>query len=140
VEKTYLAWVEGEPDWEQASCELAIADEPLPNGGRRLDPDGQPAKTQLLVRERQNGRTLVEAMPATGRTHQLRLHLAAMGYPIVGDPLYVVGGNIRDTIDDNLSQPMLLHSWKITFDHPRTGERVSFEAPPCAKPMATLCH
>jgi len=137
VEKSYLAWIEGEPDWHEVRCEQPIASEPLANGGRTIDLAGQPASTSFRVIERHAGKTLVEAIPHTGRTHQIRLHLAHLGHPIVGDPLYLPGGTSRTLqsglqdhvpIDEVANAPMRLHAWRITFDHPLTLQRVTFEA------------
>jgi RluA family pseudouridine synthase len=144
VQKTYLAWVAGIPSWQQTRCELAIAATPLSNGGRALDPAGQPAITEFRVlRTESNGRliegrqelfSLIEAKPITGRTHQIRIHLAAMGHPIVGDPLYMPGGSSRETggeyseTEDVVSErpQMLLHAWKLAFEHPLSSQRVGF--------------
>jgi UPF0176 protein len=130
VEKTYLAWVEGSPVWEQTTCESAIAADPLPYGGRALDASGQQARTDFQVLERRGEYALVQAIPRTGRTHQIRLHLSWLGHPIVGDPLYERGG-IRRAIEVTASvQPMLLHAWKLRFDHPLTQQPISFCSDP----------
>jgi UPF0176 protein len=134
VEKTYLAWVEGSPDWERITCDLAISAEPLASGGRALDVSGQDAKTHLQVVERRGEHSLVQAIPMTGRTHQIRLHLAALGHPIVGDPLYEKHGVSRSVEIAEPARPMLLHAWKLAFDHPKTGQRVAF----CSDP--SRCH
>ncbi len=71
----------------------------------------------LLSRD---GLSLVECRPRTGRTHQIRVHLKHLGHPIAGDPVYGRRGRfVRH----------LLHAWKLSFDHPRSGERLSFVAP-----------
>jgi 23S rRNA pseudouridine1911/1915/1917 synthase len=64
---------------------------------------------------------VVAARPKTGRTHQIRVHLAAIGHPIAGDRLY---GRPPARV-----ARQFLHAWRLAFDHPRTGERVTFEAP-----------
>jgi 23S rRNA pseudouridine1911/1915/1917 synthase len=85
---------------------------------------GRPAATSFVVLERLAGVTLVEAEPATGRTHQIRVHLAAVGHPIVGDRVY--GGVGEEARRLGLTRPFL-HAWRLAFDHPFTGEHLSFE-------------
>ncbi|MFM7515957.1 MAG: RluA family pseudouridine synthase, partial [Pirellula sp.] len=150
VRKTYLAWVSGIPNWQQTRCEFAISPETLPNGGRTLDPAGQSAVTEFKLLRTQADRSLIEASPLTGRTHQIRLHLAALGHPIIGDPLYLPGGISRpggisqtttprpapDVLENETSLPsehsepastaMLLHAWKLAFVHPLSGSLVEF--------------
>ncbi len=70
--------------------------------------------------------TLLEAVPRTGRTHQIRVHLRAIGHPILGDRAY--GGGGEDAVALGLKRPFL-HSWRLAFDHPLTGERLTFEEP-----------
>jgi 23S rRNA pseudouridine1911/1915/1917 synthase len=87
---------------------------------------GRPAETEFLVRERLARSTLVEAAPRTGRTHQIRVHLAAVGHPILGDRRYGGGGDEARRL--GLDRPFL-HSWRIAFTHPITGGRVEVEEP-----------
>lgn len=132
VEKTYLVRVVGLPEWNEIECSLAIDSEPLPNGGRRLSETGQPSCTRFVVVKREaDGTAILEASPITGRTHQIRLHAAALGYPVVNDPLYLVHGESRSVPDVELAkQPIGLHSWKIAFIHPQTNQPVEFESKP----------
>jgi len=131
VKKTYLATVHGHPSWDSIDCDLAISKEPIHGGSRLIDPHGQAALTRFRVRERlPDGRAMIEAMPETGRTHQIRLHLAALGFPIENDPLYLSGGGAREQPDLELqTKAMGLHSWQLEFIHPITRFPVHFEAP-----------
>ncbi len=131
VKKTYVATVHGHPRWDTVECDLAISKEPVHGGSRAIDPDGQSALTRFQVRERLlDGRAIIEAIPETGRTHQIRLHLAALGFPIENDPLYVLGGTAREQPDPELqTKAMGLHAWKLEFVHPITRLTVHFEAP-----------
>ncbi|WP_256199412.1 pseudouridine synthase [Verrucomicrobium spinosum] len=92
---------------------------------------GQSARTDFVVLSRDgDGTSLLEARPLTGRTNQIRLHLAHLGHNIVGDPTYLQGGGLGDTQTLELgSPPMCLHAWKLGFKHPLTGERLAFETP-----------
>ena len=124
IERRYLALVRGEVEHQA----FAI-DAPL---GRRADKvvvdhtEGRPAETAFEVRERFDGLTLLEAIPKTGRTHQIRVHLQAIGHPIVGDKAYGGGGDAAKRL--GLQRPFL-HSWKVAFDQPLSGERIELEEP-----------
>ena len=85
--------------------------------------DGKPAVTEFRVLERFKQYTLLECNLKTGRTHQIRLHLTSIGYPVVGDTKYGVRKNPFDI------QGQALHSHKLTLTQPSTGERMSFTAP-----------
>ncbi len=133
VAKVYRALVSGTPGWQEFT-----SDQPLRvNGDRQhrtvVDPDkGLPAVTHFKVLERLAGCCLLEAVPETGRTHQIRAHLAGLGLCIVGDKLYC-----RPTAPQPTSQGlmaplagrMLLHALSLELAHPLTGQRVKFTAP-----------
>ena len=84
---------------------------------------GKEAITHFKVLERFNGFTLLEVNIETGRTHQIRVHLAEIGYQIVGDMVYSNGRNPFNVTGQ------MLHAAKLTFKHPKTGQEVAFEAP-----------
>ncbi|MFV9511108.1 RluA family pseudouridine synthase [Tepidibacillus sp. LV47] len=88
-----------------------------------LHPDAKPAITYYKVIERFSDATLIELQLATGRTHQIRVHMSYIGHPLVGDELY--GGKTGD----NGMQRQALHAIQLEFDHPRTGESLHFQAP-----------
>ncbi|HYE33449.1 MAG TPA: RluA family pseudouridine synthase [Methylomirabilota bacterium] len=89
IEKTYLAVVSGSPKRDQWACTMKLSQELDDNGRIRVDHAmGREAETEFIVLARQPDRALVEALPRTGRTHQIRVHAAATHHPIVGDQLY----------------------------------------------------
>jgi tRNA pseudouridine32 synthase/23S rRNA pseudouridine746 synthase len=89
VDKVYWAVVEGGPEADEGEIGLALAPKSPDRGWwMKVDPKGQPSLTQWRVLGRGEGLTLLELRPVTGRTHQLRVHCAAMNFPILGDPIY----------------------------------------------------
>jgi tRNA pseudouridine32 synthase/23S rRNA pseudouridine746 synthase len=89
VDKVYWAVVEGGPAGQEGEIDLALAPISRDRGWRmKVDPKGQPALTRWRVLGQGEGLTLLELRPVTGRTHQLRVHCAASGFPILGDPVY----------------------------------------------------
>ena len=100
---------------------------------------GKPARTELKVLQRYRGYTLLEARPRTGRTHQIRAHLRAVGLPLVGDALYggppglypsdLTPGSRRAEAEQPLIARPALHALAISFLHPGNGERLCIEAP-----------
>jgi 23S rRNA pseudouridine1911/1915/1917 synthase len=91
-------------------------------------PVGREAHTAWCVARRfaASDRSWLEVRPETGRTHQIRVHLAAAGLPIAGDPVY--GRKGRTPPESDLGRPAL-HAARLAFTHPRSGERLHFEAP-----------
>jgi 23S rRNA pseudouridine1911/1915/1917 synthase len=124
IERRYLALVRGRVAHDTFSVEAAL--------GRRaarivVDPtEGRRAETAFEVRERFDGSTLVAAAPRTGRTHQIRVHLASIGHPILGDRTYGGGGD--DARRLGLERPFL-HASRLSFEHPITGTRIEIEDP-----------
>jgi 23S rRNA pseudouridine1911/1915/1917 synthase len=122
--RAYLALVRGGVRYDRFEV-----DAPLGRAGARIRVDatgGREASTAFEVRERFDRVTLLEAEPRTGRTHQIRVHLSAIGHPILGDRRYGGGGD--DARGLGLERPFL-HAWRLAFDHPVTGERIDLQDP-----------
>lgn len=131
VEKTYVARLLGQPQDDVFSCDAPIASVPGEQGVRRIDNEnGLPASTAFRVIARlDDGTSLVEAKPLTGRTNQIRLHLWHLGYPISGDPAYLPNGGVGSNSSLKLGEPpMCLHALKIQL-HDVNGELRVFETP-----------
>jgi UPF0176 protein len=123
MEKVYLAVVDGAPDRLDWTCRLPIGPDPTRPGKMRIDQrHGKPAETlfHVLQRGAQN-HTLLEARPTTGRTHQIRIHLAASGCAVAGDPLY--GTESRDQLE------LGLRAVELAYTDPFTQKRVRIQAP-----------
>ncbi|MEM7475009.1 MAG: RluA family pseudouridine synthase [Planctomycetota bacterium] len=130
VDKTYVARVAGVPDWQLRTCELPISAEPVDAEGRRaVDHDeGLAAQTDFrLVQSFDDGTSLIEAMPVTGRTHQIRIHLSALGHAILGDRHYGFVQS-KDSLATSREPTMMLHAHKLSLLHPDNEEKMTFEA------------
>lgn len=145
VKKVYHALVEGNPKWTEHTARHPLR----ANVGHKHrtvvdNRAGKPSETHFRVLKRFGGFCLVEAAPETGRTHQVRVHAAALGHPLVGDAMYgssIVGRDgippirVVYSIDDaqdkhpapQISRPAL-HARALTFSHPVSGETLTFRA------------
>lgn len=123
VEKVYHAIVEGLPPWDEHTARHMLQT----NVGRKhrtvvVHKRGKNSETHFKVLERGQAGALIEAHPKTGRTHQVRVHLSALGFPLLGDVLY---GALET---DLISRPAL-HALSLTFTHPNSGKQITCTAP-----------
>jgi len=131
VQKTYQAIVCGEVTRDSGEIRAAIARHPSHRKCMAVDEEfGWEAHTSYRVLERFSGATLVEARLHTGRTHQIRVHLKFLGYPLVGDLTYGHRQNQRlEDLTGFRAERQMLHAFELGFTHPRTGKRLKFQAP-----------
>ena len=120
VAKTYEALVDGEVAEDTGTIDKAIAKYSLDRPLRHLDPNGQPAITHWRVLERASEQSRLQLTPETGRSHQLRLHLASLGHPILGDVFYG---------DKTRHERLCLHAKALSFYHPQTDDKIQFTTP-----------
>ena len=125
VEKIYLAVVKGSPEQDTFELREALHKHVTASGERRVSvhADGKAALTRVKVMKRGEF-SLLEVRLLTGRTHQIRVHLAHAGHPIVGDEKY---GDFA--LNKAMKKRLLLHAAKLSFKHPLTGERLRLESP-----------
>jgi 23S rRNA pseudouridine1911/1915/1917 synthase len=126
VRKTYLALAQGSVSAAVGRIEAPIGRDPKDRKRMAVVADGRKAVTGYRVRERFAGWTLLELDLVTGRTHQIRVHLAALGHPVAGDPVYGTGTSRRGP--DGLER-LFLHAWRLELVSPRSATLVRAEAP-----------
>lgn len=123
IKKIYHALVYGGPEEDAGIIDAPIARRELPSLLRYVNQDGKPSRTEFSVLERKAGITKLALRPITGRTHQLRVHCAHMGYPILGDPQY--GSEASQTLSRQMGLvSQLLCAKQLRFPHPVTGEEM----------------
>ena len=127
LQKTYHALVAGGPAEDAGLIDAPIARKPLPSLLREVRPDGKQSLTEFAVLQRLEGITKLALRPVTGRTHQLRVHCAYKGFPILGDPQYGNGA-----ADFGLAHQILCAK-RLEFIHPITGEELVLESQMDAK-------
>jgi len=120
VKKAYLVLVKGKLKPERGVIEAPLGRDPANRKKMAVVREGREARTVYRVVKYRDGYTLLEVMPETGRTHQIRVHLAAIGYPVVGDAVYGVKS-------PHLSR-QFLHAHRLGFNLPSTGESVEFQS------------
>ena len=135
--KTYLALVKGDWPAKMKVIDLPLHKFLLPDGERRVrvttpeDPEGMRSITLVKVSRRLQGATLLEVTIKTGRTHQIRVHLSAQGFPIAGDDKYGDFDWNRQLLKPDAKpglKRMFLHAWRLQFNHPVTAQRVELLA------------
>jgi 23S rRNA pseudouridine1911/1915/1917 synthase len=147
IDRAYLALVWGAPNPAQGSIEGAIGRDPRERKRMAVvGHGGKPALTHYKVLAQRDGAlALLECRLATGRTHQIRVHLSTRGHPVVGDPVYLrripavaraLPAELRASLLDFPRQA--LHAARLGFVHPRTGETLTFATPPPADMLALL--
>lgn len=135
VKKTYHALTYGWLEGERGIIEAPIARRPLPSLLRYVGPEGKPSVTQWQVLERNEKLCKLMLTPITGRTHQLRVHCAHMGHPILGDSQYGTAASQALSLELGLSSQMLCAKG-LEFAHPITGETVILESRMDAGPVS----
>ena len=133
VRKTYHAWVFGGPETVSGTIDAPIARRPLPSLLRFVSEEGKPSVTEFQVLERKGEFTKLALRPVTGRTHQLRVHCAHMGWPILGDPQYGSAASMAASETLGLSHQQLCAK-RLEFVHPLTDCRMVLESNMDAEP------
>jgi 23S rRNA pseudouridine1911/1915/1917 synthase len=143
VGKRYRALASGLPVWDEMTISAPIGPVPhaLLGSLHAATPDGKASLSQVTVLERREDSFLCDVHIATGRPHQIRIHLAAVGHPLLGDPLYLAGGLPAPDSQALPGDPgYQLHSAELSFRHPRSGHAlvVECEPPPQLRPLQKL--
>ena len=125
VHRAYKAIVQGGFRTDEGVVDAPIGRHPSDRKRMAIVPNGREAQTHWQVLEPLRGATLIEARLTTGRTHQIRVHMASIGHPVLGDPVYG-----PKKMPYPVSGGQLLHAYRIGFVHPTTGEEMIFEADP----------
>jgi len=139
VEKRYRAIVAGRMKKEPVLVRAAVGRK-AHERKIKVDPSGRPALTEVFVLKTAPRGAIVEARPKTGRTHQIRVHLASLGHPVLGDREWMKA----EEIEASGAARLMLHAFRLSFDHPQTGKRVVFEIRPpgdfkdCWKRLSTV--
>ena len=128
VKKRYLLAVQGSVEWENCRCDLPLGHDPV--NRHRIVIEGnnpRPSSTEFRRRVKTKEYSVLEAHPLTGRSHQIRVHIASLGYPIIGDVFY--GGVSELPALGYAADRSFLHAWTLSFYHPRLEKMMTFAAP-----------
>ena len=132
IEREYRGIVIGVPDDPEGTIRGAIGRDPRNRMKYAIRTEGKPAVTHYTLRERLSGTSELVFRLETGRTHQIRVHMAAFGHPVLNDAIY-------GRSDSRLPLPgQALHAWRLRFKHPRTKQMMAFESEPPPEYLATL--
>lgn len=129
MDKRYLAVVNGEMKEPSGRIEQPVARSKKDRKKMAIDPEGRYALTEWTLKENLRGAALLEVHILTGRTHQIRVHMQSIHHPVAGDPIYGAKNGVK-------APRLMLHAWRLSFTHPRTGERLSF----CAEPPESFAR
>ena len=122
IEKHYRALAEGKFKEPEGEIDAPIDRSKKDRKKMAVDPEGRPALTRWKVLAEGHGCTLLDVHILTGRTHQIRVHLKSIGHPVCGDELYGNGRGVKVPC-------LMLHAYSLSFEHPRTKEKMTFQAP-----------
>ena len=127
--RRYMALCVGSPREDSGTVDAPIGRHPVDRKRMAIVGGGREAVTHWTVTERFHGKSLIECKLETGRTHQIRVHMSSIGHAVLGDEVY--GGDKCRAAKEHAKylSGQALHAYRLELDHPRTGERMSFEAP-----------
>ncbi|QSX35982.1 RluA family pseudouridine synthase [Shewanella sedimentimangrovi] len=129
TEKLYIAEVAGIVEPDEGEIDLPLGADKLNPPWQQVDIEGKSALTRFKVLERRQDSTLLQLMPLTGRTHQLRVHMLALGHPILGDDFYGQDTPFADTTVELARPRLCLHAQSLSLSHPYSGKPLQFVSP-----------